>query len=90
MEDRIWYPLAQEWWFRLGKVTVRDESGQCLLVLPIEFMQDGLVDTYSYVAEQVRCCYVDDGDLFDAGHAVDLHETVRAGEVRFCRKGEFI
>jgi hypothetical protein len=87
MGDRLWYPLAQEWWFRLGNVTVRDESGQRLLVIPIDFMQGGLVDTYAYIADQVRCAYVEEGDLFDAGRALNLHETVHAGEVRFRRKG---
>lgn len=85
--ERIWYPLAQEWWSECGNVTVRDETGQRLLVLPVIFMQTGSVPTYAYVVEQLGHTYEEEGTLRERGCMPDPNALVQAGEILFCRAG---
>lgn len=57
-------------------MTVRDEIGQCLLVLPVVSMQDGFVETYAYLAVKSAMPMILMISI-DADHAVHMHKTVR-------------
>lgn len=86
--DQPTYPLAQEWWSSEGAISIYDESGRRLLLLPMEFMKLGQADTLGFVVEQLSNCYEEKGTLHRVdGSAAAPGDTVRAERLVFARAG---
>lgn len=69
---------------------MRDQSGQQLLVIPIEFLQKGHVSHFGFVERQVASTYVEEGSIYSGDMPVNLDDPVFAGEVVFVRAGELL
>lgn len=82
------YHLAQQSWKAEGALVVSDESGQQLLVVPIQFLRLGRVQKYSYVQQQVEATWREPGHLVRAdGTAALADDTAIAGKLTFRRAG---
>lgn len=81
------YPLSQVWWPDAGALTVRDETKQLLLTIPIQFLQQADCCTYVYVLEQLQNTFEESGDLWFDGQLVAGEENVSNGLATYVRNG---
>lgn len=93
MNERITYRLAYQGWSSEGGCILLDESGQQLMIVPVEFARRGHVDNIGYVYQQLDFCYEAASDYViqdEAGAVLEHHEPIRAGRftVRKRDKGE--
>lgn len=82
------YHLAQQYWRAEGALVIRDDSGQQLLVVPIEFLRQGRVQNYGYVQQQLGAAWAEPGHLScPDGTPAPLDGTAVAGNLTFRRAG---
>lgn len=89
--QRIGYPLAAQRWQGSGSAVVLDESGQQLLVFPVEFLQRGNVDTVAFVLHCVSMAFVvESGSLrSESGSKQSPSDKVKAGRFVFYRESQW-
>lgn len=55
--ERIDYRLAAQRWRALGSAVLVDHTGRQLLVLPIDFLQQGRVDNFGFVMHALQMTF---------------------------------
>lgn len=81
------YPFSQVWWSNAGALTVRDETKQLLLTIPVQFLQEADCCTFVYVLEQLQNTFEESGALWVDGHLVAGEESVSSGLATYVRSG---
>ena len=81
------YPLSQVWWSSAGALTVRDETEQLLLTMPIQFLQEADCCAFGYVLKQLQNTFEESGTLWVDGHLVAGEESVSNGLAIYVRHG---
>lgn len=86
--EMVEYHLAQQSWKGEGALVVSDDSGQQLLVVPIQFLRLGKVQTYAYVQQQVEAAWEQPGHLIHSnGGSALASDTASSGTLTFRRSG---
>lgn len=78
--DVIQYEQSSKYWAGEGLIIIQDSFDQELITVPVEFMLKGGQTTYSYVYEQLRSTFEEEGTLHDSDKVpIDLNARVKAG-----------
>ncbi|CAO1616311.1 unnamed protein product [Sympodiomycopsis kandeliae] len=76
-QQRVGYPLAASRWPAEGTAAIFDQSGQQLLVLSIEFLRKGKVDTFAFILQCIEMAFVTEG-----GHICDDAAQAQSGAAK--------
>lgn len=81
--QRITYSSFETAWSGGRDLIVKDGRGQQLAVFPLEFLESGHVNTYSFVESTMRMMYACEGDSLTSsdGQVLPSDKQVEAGEV---------
>lgn len=84
----VTYCPSTEWWFSKENLIVKDPNGETLLYLPLQFLRQGHVLTFTYVKEQCESAFQKGGALLrkDGSRIADT-DPVTAGEVIYAIDG---
>lgn len=83
-QERIGYELSDEVWGGQGTAVVTDRSGQELLIVPVNFVRQGLVDNFAYILQCVHRSFVVNG-----GHICN-EQGVALGPLDAVTPGRFV
>lgn len=89
--QRVGYKASANVWRGQGLAVVLDRSGQQLLVVPIEFLRQGMVDNFAYILQCVQMAFVVSGGHMrnEQGITLDPLDAVTPGRFIYWNDGKY-